>query len=268
VALKYLRFWAVAIAVGLMSMAGPGAVLAADDVVFDGTVTVHWVDATDGPMAGASITVSWYHDPADATYGIVPGRFTTDAAGDAVVTGVPRAAGGAEPLLLDVRGDLTTATVDDAGCVTYADWLAETKGVASELVVDVILVADTKSINVNCPEPTPTPDSVDPTPTPNVVDPTPTPAPTATSAVVDPTPAPTDPPSGGVLGTTGTPAITPPNTDAVAGPSVPAGSPFAPILLAILAFAVLLVPATSLAFARAQRRPRRGPRNNPFDSRR
>jgi len=256
VELKYLRFAAVAMAVGLMSMAGPGGVLAADDVVYDATVTVHWVDPTDGPMAGASITVTWYEDPSQSPHGIVPGRFTTDLAGNAVVTGVPRAAEGAAPLLLDVRGDLETATTDDAGCVTYESWLAETRGVAANLAVDVVLVSDLKGIEVNCPEPTPTPDVVDPTPTPD---------PTSPPAVIDPTPAPTDPPTGAVLGTTGTPAITPPNTDAVAGPSAPAGSSFAPVLLAILAFAMLILPATSLAFARAQARPRRSSRRSDVE---
>ena len=235
----------------VMSMAGAGAVLAVEpgDVVFDGTVTVHWVDPSDGPMAGASIVVSYYHE-GDASPVALPAA-TTDGAGDVTVLGVPRPADDAAPVLLDIRGDLSTATVDEAGCTTYEDWLAETTGVASGLTVDIVLVSDTKGISVSCPEPTPTPTPVvAPTPTP-VVDPTPTP-------VVDPTPAATPAPSstGGVLGAVGTPAVTPPSTDAMEGAASPAGSPSLPALLVLVGVAVLLTPAT-LAFARRESAHRR-----------
>jgi len=239
VGLKY-RGWAVALTAGLtMSIAMAGAALAADpttDVVADGVVTVTWIDPDDGPMVGASIEISFYHE-GDENRESLPAA-TTDSDGAVVITGVPRPAEGALPLLLDIRGELATATVDDAGCTTTEGWQAESKGVVATLAVDVVLSSSTKSISVTCPEPTPTPEVVDPTPAPD---------PTAT-------------PGGAVLGATGRPQVTPPATDAVDGSAGPAGSPFMPVLLALLGLAVLIVPATSLAFARAQQRPRPRPR--------
>jgi hypothetical protein len=255
VGLRYLKFGAAALAAGfVMSMAGAGAVLAVEpgDMVFDGTVTVHWVDPSDGPMAGASIVISYYHE-GDASPVALPAA-TADGAGDVTVVGVPRPTEGTAPVLLDIRGDLSTATVDDAGCTTYEDWLAETIGVASGLAVEVALVSNTKGISVSCPEPTPTP-VIDPTPTPTgVVDPTPTPQPT----VGDPTPTPTASSTGGVLGAVGTPAVTPPSTDATDGPASLAGSPSLPASLLLAGVAVLLTPGATLAFARRESAHRRG----------
>lgn len=246
--LKY-RGWAVALTAGLiMPMAAGAAVLAGEPtsgVVMDGVVTVTWVDPDDGPMAGASIQLSFYHEGDEHPASLPEATMGPD--GDVVFTGVPRPADGAAPLLLDIRGDRSTATVDDAGCTTVEGWRAEATGVAANLAVEVVLASDTKSISVSCPEPTPTPDAVDPTPT---LDPTPTPD------VVQPTPAPTAAPTdGGVLGAVGTPGVTPPDTDAVSAPATPTGSPFMPILLAFLAVAGLLVPTVALAYARAK--PRR-----------
>ena len=228
--LKY-RGWAVALTAGLItSMAGVGAALAADptsNVVADGVVTVTWIDPDDGPIAGASIEISFYHE-GDENRESLPAA-TTDVDGAVVIPAVPRPAEGALPLVLDIRGELSVATVDDAGCTTTEGWQAESNGVAAALAVDVVLSSSTKSISVTCPEPTPTPDVVDPPPTPD---------PTAT-------------PGGAVLGATGRPQVTPPATDAVDGSAGPAGSPFMPVLLALVALAVLIVPATSFAFARA-----------------
>jgi len=239
VGLKY-RGWAVALTAGLMmSIAGAGAALAADpstDVVADGIVTVTWIDPDDGAIAGASIEISFYHE-GDENRESLPAA-TTDADGAVVISEVPRPAEGALPLLLDIRGELATATVDDAGCTTLEGWQAESKGVAAAVAVDVVLSASTKSISVTCPEPTPTPDIVDPTPTPD---------PTAT-------------PGGAVLGATGRPQLTLPATDTVDGSAGPAGSPFMPVLVALIGLTALIVPATSLAFARAQARPRTRPR--------
>jgi hypothetical protein len=218
-----------------MSIAMAGAALAADpttDVVADGVVTVTWIDPDDGPIAGASIEISFYHE-GDENRESLPAA-TTDADGAVVIPAVPRPAEGASPLLLDIRGELAIATVDEAGCTTTEGWQAESKGVAAALAVDVVLSSSTKSISVRCPEPTPTPDIVDPPPTPD---------PTAT-------------PGGAVLGATGRPQVTLPATDAVDGSAEPAGSPFMPVFLALVGLAVLIVPATSLAFARAQARPR------------
>ena len=244
--LKY-RGWAVALTAGLiLSMAGGAAALAAEpaphDVLLDGTVTVTWVDPDDGPMAGASIQLLFYHE-GDENPASLPAT-TLGPDGAVVISGVPRPAEGAAPLLLDIRGDRSTATVDESGCTTLEAWRAEATGVAADLAVDVVLTSDTKSISVTCPEPTPTPE---------VVDPTPTPEPTQTPDVVQPTPTST-PTGGGVLGAVGTPGVTPPATDAVAAPSNPSSSPFVPGLLALLAVAGLLVPATSLVLARAKSR--------------
>lgn len=239
--LKY-RGWAVALTAGLtMSIAMAGAALAADpitDVVADGVVTVTWIDPDDGPIAGASIEISFYHE-GDENRESLPAA-TTDSDGAAVIPAVPRPAEGAAPLLLDIRGEFATATVDDAGCTTLEGWQAESKGVAAAVAVDVVLSSSTKSISVTCPEPTPTPP-------PDVVDPTPAPDPTET-------------PGGAVLGATGRPQVTLPATDAVDGSAEPAESPFMPVLLALVGLAVLIVPATSLAVARAQARPRTRPR--------
>lgn len=240
--LKY-RGRAVALTAGLiMSIAGAGAALAVDpttDVVADGVVTVTWVDPDDGPIVGASIEISFYHE-GDENHVSLPAA-TTDSDGAVVIGGVPRPAEGALPLLLDIRGELATATIDDAGCTTLEGWQAESTGVAAALAIDVVLSSSTKSISVTCPEPTPTPDVVQPTPTPD---------PTAT-------------PGGAVLGATGVPQVTPPATDAVSRSAGPAGSPFMPVLLALVGLAVLIVPATWFAFARAQARPRARPRPRP-----
>lgn len=232
--LKYRGVGAAALTAGLLlSLAAGGPALAADDVVMDGVVTVHWVDPDDGPIVGATITISFYHDPTEPIHSVVPGAFMTDGAGDAVITGVPHPGDGADTVFLDIRGDLATATVDEAGCTEHKSWVAETDGVPSEPVLDVVLETGLESISLDCPEPTPTPEGGEPTPTP--------------------TPA----PSGGVLGTTGTPAVTPPSTDAIDGPPVPSGSPFVPAFLALVALVVVLVPVASIALARARSRPGR-----------
>jgi hypothetical protein len=244
---KY-RGWAVALTAGLiLSIAGGAAVLAGepvpDGIVMDGVLTVTWVDPDDGPMAGASIQLSFYHEGDEGSSSLPEATMGPDGA--VVMVGVPRPAPGATPLLLDIRGDRSTSTVDNAGCTTLQGWQAEATGVAADLAVDVVLASDTKSISVTCPEPTPTPE---------IVDPTPTPEPTGTPDVVQPAPTST-PTGGGVLGAIGTPGVTPPETDAMAAPTSSGSSPFVPALLALLALAALLVPPVSLAYARAK--PRR-----------
>ena len=245
--LKYGRLGAVALAAGvILAMVGAGSTMAGDDVVFDGSVTVHWVDPDDGPIAGATIRVLYYH-AADEIQGVLPGTFTLDAAGDAVITGVPRSADGAEPLLLDVRGDAATSTVDERGCTTLKSWVAELKEIASGPALDVVLETESESMNVNCPEPTP-----DSEPTPIATLPEPTAPPDG-----EPTARASAAPSGGVLGAIGGPQVTPPETAAAVGTPVPARSPFVPLLLALITVAGLLVPVVSLAFARARSGDRR-----------
>ena len=229
--LKYWRRGALALAAMVtLSTGGAGAVLAADpqadDVVFDGVVTVHWTDSDHGPMAGAVIRVLFYHD-GDPIPGIVPLGDPMDASGVAVITGVPRPAEGSTPLFLDVRGDLRTSTIDDAGCTRFESWLAQAKHVTAGLTVDVVLETESKSVQVvNCPDPTPRP-------TPGVV----------------------GFPPAGVAGVTGRPQITPPATD-VTGRATPGESPVVPGLLALLALAAIVVLAASVSFARRDPRDR------------
>src|SRR5512134_3860835 len=76
--------------IGLVAalIVGPGAALAVvppADVVLDSTVTVRHVDAFDGPIAGATITVTSYRDPAAPIQTVTA---TTDVAGRASLTGV------------------------------------------------------------------------------------------------------------------------------------------------------------------------------------
>ena len=139
--LKY-RGWAVALTAGLiLSIAGGAAALAGepapDDVVLDGTVTVTWVDPDDGPMAGASIQLSFYHEGDESPASLPAATMGPDGA--VVISGVPRPAEGAAPLLLDVRGDRSTATLDEAGCTTLEGWRAEATAIAADLAVDVVL---------------------------------------------------------------------------------------------------------------------------------
>jgi hypothetical protein len=184
---KYGHVRAVALTVGLIvSMVGASAALAAapteTDLVYDGVVTVQWSDPVDGPMDRAAVWVTSYRDPTAFPIQMLPG--TMDAAGLVVITGVARPDAGADPVFLDVRADLDTATLDAAGCMVFIDRLAETKGILSEPVVDVVLTTSVRNEVVNCPDPTATP-----APTPD-----PTPAPTPTP-VVEPTPLPTPAPT-------------------------------------------------------------------------
>ncbi len=234
--LKYWRFGAVAL-LAMLSLftGGAGAVLAAapqaDTVVFDGVVTVHWADADDGPMTGAIVRIFFYH-PGDEIPGIVPLGAPLDAQGRAVITGVPRAAEGAEPLLLDVFGDLETSTIDEAGCTRFEGWSAQQSAVAADVSVDVDLETSTKSLHVNCPTATTRPAPI----------------------VIGVRPA----PAGTVLGATGRPQITPPDTDAAIRPTDAVGeAPFVPILLGLLALTAAVAPVSALAFARTRPAARR-----------
>jgi hypothetical protein len=189
--MKYRRSGIVGLAAAMfLAIAGSGSVLAADppvDVVTDGVVTVHWVDPVDGPMAGASIQISYYH-AGDATRGALPAS-ATDPAGNAQIGGVPLAAEGSAPVLLNVRGERSTRTTDAAGCTRVESWLAELDGVASNGTVEVSLGASSKSVDMTCPEPEP---------------------------AIDVPPGLIDLPTGGVAGATGRPQQTLPPTDVVA----------------------------------------------------
>jgi len=206
--MKYRRSGIVGLAAAMfLAIAGSGSVLAADppvDVVTDGVVTVHWVDPVDGPMAGASIQISYYH-ARDATRGALPPS-VTDPAGNAQIGGVPHAAEGSAPVLLNVRGERSTRTTDAVGCTRVESWLAELDGVASNRTVEVSLGASSKSVDMTCPEPEPSDESV--------------------SGVVQL-------PTGGVAGATGRPERTLPPTDVAA--AIDSDRTATPSLIALLA---------------------------------
>jgi hypothetical protein len=227
VGLGYWRRGAVGLTVGIiLAIGGAGAALAADpatDVVADGVVTVHWVDAEDGPIAGASIQITYSHKADDTAVILRPG--VTDAAGDAVFSGVPRAADGSAPIFLSVRGDHSTTTTDEAGCTAVATWLAETDDITSEAAVEVSLVTSSKGLDMTCPEPDPGGD----------------PAPGG-----DPQPGGDPAPGGGVLGATGKPQITLPPTDVAVAPGsrTASGTPILPTLLLVLGAGAIVLPIT------------------------
>jgi hypothetical protein len=234
VGIRYWRHGAVALAAVLtLITVGAGAVLAADpqadEVVFDGVVTVHWADIDHGPMAGAVVRVFYYND-GNSIPGIVPLGDPMDADGLAVITGVPLAAPGSTPLLLDIRGDLRTSTIDEEGCTRIEGWLAQAKSVPAGLAVDVVLETEAQSRQLNCPDPATRP-------SPGVVG---------------------FPPSssGNILGATGRPQITPPATDVTGGGAPPVESPPLPAILALVVLATMVVPAASLAFVQRYSRHR------------
>jgi hypothetical protein len=209
---KYRRPVAVAavtFVVGLLL--APAAALAADppaDVVLDAVVVVRHVDAFDGPIAGATITVTSYRVP-DAPIQVASA--TTDDEGSATLTAIARPADGAGPVLLEVRSDLVATTTDDAGCSETASWFAS-KTIPAAPAVEVVLDSTAKSVEIACPEPTDPPAEPSPEPDP-----------------------PAEPSAGGVLGATGRPQITPPNTDTGDGAAASAPrSPAVPGMLAVL----------------------------------
>jgi hypothetical protein len=145
-----------ALAVGgalLVSILGAGPAAAADppaDIVLDAVVTVHQVDPDEGPIAGATVTLTAYRDPAAPIQTVTA---TTNARGDATLSGVARATDGAPAVLLDVRSDKTSSLVDANGCTETASWSSEKAGVAAGPTTDVTLDAAAKSISLDCPAP-------------------------------------------------------------------------------------------------------------------
>ena len=151
---RYRRIWA-ALAVGglLASILGAGPAAAADPppgVVLDGVVTVHQVDPAEGPIAGATIIARAYRDPATPIQIVTA---TTNASGDATLSGLARPADGAAAVLLDVRSDKTSSVVDAKGCTEKSSWSAEKDGLASLATVDMVLDTSARSISIDCPEP-------------------------------------------------------------------------------------------------------------------
>lgn len=216
---KYRRPVAVAavtFVVGLLL--APAGALAADppaeppaDVVLDAVVVVRHVDAFDGPIAGATITITSYRVP-DAPIQVASA--TTDDEGAATLAGIARPADGAGPVLLDVRSDLVSTTVDETGCTEIASRSASESAIPVGATVEVLLDNTAKSVEISCPEPTEAPVDSEPSP--------------------DPDP-PAEPSAGGVLAATGRPQITPPSTDAEEGAAASTSrSPAVPGMLAVL----------------------------------
>jgi hypothetical protein len=147
---------AAALAVGgalLASILGAGPAAAADppaDVVLDAVVTVHQVDPDEGPIAGATVTLTAYRTAAAPIQAVTA---TTNASGDATLSGVARATDGAPAVLLDVRSDKTSSRVDANGCTETASWSSETAGLTAGPTTDIVLEPAAKSISFDCPEP-------------------------------------------------------------------------------------------------------------------
>jgi hypothetical protein len=205
---------------------GGGTALAVDppaappaDVLLDGVVTVHHVDSVDGPVAGATITVSSYRDPALPIQVLTA---TTDDAGLAVVEGIARPMDGAPAVHLDVRSDLVVSVVNGDGCTETSSWLAAVTLVPSAAAVEIDLDSTAKSLEIECPEP--------PEPTEPPAEP------------VDPAPT-AEPSSGAVLGATGQPQVTPPATD-TGGDDSPSAGP-SPAVAGMIAVLVLFSGAVA-----------------------
>ena len=145
-----------AIAVGglLVSMLGAGPAAAADpptDVVLDAVATVHQADPDEGPIAGATITITVYRDQSSPIQIVTA---TTNASGDATLSGIARPADGASPVLLDIRSDRTRSFVDANGCTETSSLSSEKAGLAAAPTMDIVLDPAAKSISIDCPEPT------------------------------------------------------------------------------------------------------------------
>jgi hypothetical protein len=152
---RYGRIGA-AIAVGglLVSTLGAGPAAAADpptDVVLDAVATVHQADPDEGPIAGATITITIYRDPSAPIQTVTA---TTDAGGDATLGGLARPADGSSPVLVDVRSDRTRSVVDAHGCTETSSWSSEKAGLVGGPTMDIVLDPAAKSISIDCPEPT------------------------------------------------------------------------------------------------------------------
>ena len=145
-----------ALAVGgalLASILGAGPAAAADppaDVVLDAVVTVHQADPDEGPIAGATVTLTAYRDPASPIQTVTA---TTNASGDATLGGVARAADGAPAVLVDIRSDRTSSLVDPSGCTETSSWSSEKDGMAAGPATDIVLDPAAKSISIDCPKP-------------------------------------------------------------------------------------------------------------------
>jgi hypothetical protein len=78
---------------------------------------------------------------------------TTNASGDATLSGVARATVDAPAVLLDIRSDKTSSLIDANGCTETASWSSEKAGLTAGPTTDIVLEPAAKSIALDCPEP-------------------------------------------------------------------------------------------------------------------
>ncbi len=152
---RVANVFAVAAAVALMAaMAGPA--LAADPapvepptvpgVTYDGTLVVTFVEPiADGGalIAGAEVTVQASSDLWASPVSV--GK--TDAAGEVVFSGVPRATGGDGVVELSITAGLF-ASPPDGQCAVVDGWSGSVAGVASDVVVNVEIEAVATSVEM------------------------------------------------------------------------------------------------------------------------
>ncbi|MBA2756655.1 MAG: hypothetical protein H0U37_04350 [Chloroflexi bacterium] len=147
-----------ALAMGaVLALAGVGPVLAVDPpagVLFDGTVTVSFVDSSDGgvgPLAGATVTMQAVRTgPADG--GVIQDdliqelKGTTDAQGKLVLTEVARPDGAdAPPFQLQVIASLERTVEGENGCVNSFSYFGSGDAPAAADVTIELLVGATSS---------------------------------------------------------------------------------------------------------------------------
>ena len=152
-----------ALAIGaVLALADVGPVLAVDPpagVVFDGTVTVSFVDDSGdggvGPLAGATVTLRAVRtSSADGEViqdeVIQELKGTTDAQGQLVLTEVARPDGAdAPPIQLQVTASLERAVEGENGCVTSSSYFGSGDApAAAEVTIELLVGANSSK---ECP---------------------------------------------------------------------------------------------------------------------
>jgi hypothetical protein len=212
---KYGRIGMILAAILVLAVA-PAGVAAADPsgdpvvnataIAFDATLTVHYTDAvTLLAVGGAAVHVTARQG--DAVLGAYDA--TADAAGVAVIPGLPRETGVGDAVQLDVVADKDTTSTDaESGCTISESWHAERTALAVDSAAVELSFADDEQ--------------------------------QATSSITCPGPD----PSGEVDAATGRPHITPPATDThAAGTNPTSGGTFLVVgLLVALAGLALVAP--------------------------
>ncbi len=143
-----------ALAMGaFLALAGVGPVLAVDPpagVLFDGTVTVSFVDSSDGgvgPLAGATVTLQAVRKgPADGGVSqdevIQELKGTTDAQGQLVLTEVARPDGAdAPPIQLQVTAGLERTVEGENGCVSSSSYFGSGDAPAADVTIELLVGA-------------------------------------------------------------------------------------------------------------------------------